>query len=1068
MSANRRKTRTGSVFGALFGAATPQQQLPDRVVLKTPEQGSGNGYPPSAGSRQTMSPQRKSRNSNAMDGSVTPVTPLQLLRLNYTADLPLQSLEEQYARALDFITKHPKAFTELQLSSLLGWLEIAKQSDASSTPRSGGPPTPSASGTPVTPLPSGTPPQMASSNCNPSTSLAAKSLLLLELTKIEPDWAAWQTPRPQSPSKKGDFVSPEGLICELHGKPFNVFLLRGLRDGLNYNSAAWLRLFVSLQGIPLVTKIFLCAIKSLEGKVHTEEGIMDRSDLLGSPNGFEFHSKPSGKEDVLKFNPSNDRCNTEAWHEVMNCTRGLTNNHVCMDGLIANQDSISRLLRALSPVFPDASKLIFEIATALCLYSNEAFNKVMKAMLNVSDSIEVNTNGMCTPKLHAKFAEFTPEQEAPGKSLELPLITLSLVNLLKITDADIDLKSHIMTFINIVLTSPMAEGSQADSSKVDSTDLRKAWLEKMLECGLLNAIAEFSDDEDNYLSHTIDIFKDSLSRCLAPTPKKKPVPSGAPPPPPPPGGRGGPPPPPPPPGMPGRPGAPPPPPMPGRAGALVDPGPKPGKKMKAFHWTKLPDTRAKQTFWDSSKNPTQKKKALDDLRKTLELTSTFESSFSMAVRKKINLNRTKEAKKTVMAMDMKRATAVGISLAKFNVPQDTIIRGIIRLDGDIFMSSENVEAIIKCIPTDDEKKVLLSLHAAGNSSKLSDAEKFCLKLLEIPNIDSRMKTFLLKFTLIDQLEDLKNIVQAHTMAVHEIKMSRTFLLLLRSTLVLGNYMNHSTRLGSALGYRMSALSKLKDIRSTDNSNSNLLHYIVKMILKARPDSKSLADEVPHVISKEIKTSLQDVASHLETIESNLMDAKYELDSPVETVKVEFNVNPEGGGSVDRVAVEIVADAYYDVMTTFVEESTVVKNDLLEAVEKCKKSFSDMVSYFGENPAALQNESEFWDIIASVTLAYKDVHNTITKQMKEEKEKEVWRQKRAKSKSIAAMGSGGVSYKPAEYKRTGYNCPIHDEPVRYERWEKPPEEQGSEEPSQVQGSKAPAGQDLPSTNGTAEV
>ena len=1051
MSANRRRTRTGSVFGALFGAVTPSPQLPEKVFLKTPDQ-NGNGsaageLASSSGQHpHTLSPsshrRSRSRNSNAMDGSNTPVTPLQLMRLNYTADLPLQSLEEQYARALDFISKHPKAFTELQLSSLLGWLEIAKQSEAAATsPRA---PTPATAGTPATPLPSATGGATPAAVAAGGTSLAAKSLLLLELTKIEPDWAAWQTPRPQSPgpagqgAKKGDFVSPEGLICELHGKPFNVFLLRGLRDGLNYNSAAWLRLFVSLQGIPLVTKIFLCAIKSLEGQEYREEAL-EVTNLLASPASPEFQgfgATPPIREEALRFNPSGDACNTEAWHEVMNCTRGLTNNHVCMDGLIANQGSIARLLKALSPVFPDASKLICEIVTALCLYSNEAYTKVMRAMLSLGDSIEVSTNGLSTPRLHSDFAAFSPDRGGGKDSLELPLITLSLVNLLKITDADIDLKSHIMTFINIVLTSPMAEGTPSDAAKVDSAALRKAWLEKMLDCGLLNAIAEFSDYEDNYLSHTIDIFKDSLSKCLAPTPKKKPPSAGAPPPPPPPpGGPGGPPPPPPPPGMPGRPGAPPPPPPPGSMGALVDPGPKPGKKMKALHWTKLPDTRAKHTFWDGTKNPTQRKKALDDLRKTLELTTTFEGSFAQAVRKKVNLNRAKERKKTVLAMDMKRATAVGISLAKFNASQDDIVRAIVRLDDSVFKSSENVEAILKCVPTDEERKALLSLHEAGNSSKLSDAEKFCLRLLEIPNIESRMKTYLLKFTLFDQLEDLKKVVQAHTMAVHEVKMSRSFLMLLRSTLVLGNYLNHGTRLGGALGYRMSVLSKLKDVRCTDSSNTNLLEYIVRMAVKNRPDSKSLSDEVPHAVSKEIQTSLQDVVSHLSAIECSLMDAKYELTAPSQDVKVDMGLVPAADADGEpRVRVEIVADAYYDVMTAFVEESTALKNDLMEAVEKCKKSFSEMASYFGENPAALQSESEFWQVIASVALAYKDVYNAVTKEMREEAEKEKWKQKRAKIKAMAALGGAGVSYKPAEYKRSGYNCPIHDEPVRYEKWE----------------------------------
>ena len=69
----------------------------------------------------------------------------------------------------------------------------------------------------------------------------------------------------------------------------------------------------------------------------------------------------------------------------------------------------------------------------------------------------------------------------------------------------------------------------------------------------------------------------------------------------------------------------------------------------------------------------------------------------------------------------------------------------------------------------------------------------------------------------------------------------------------------------------------------------MLHYIVHMILKSNHESKSLAEEMPHVTSKEIKTSLQDVAAHLSAIESSLMDAKYDLEAPSDTIKVELNV-----------------------------------------------------------------------------------------------------------------------------------------------------------------------------------
>ena len=144
----------------------------------------------------------------------------------------------------------------------------------------------------------------------------------------------------------------------------------------------------------------------------------------------------------------------------------------------------------------------------------------------------------------------------------------------------------------------------------------------------------------------------------------------------------------------------------------------------------------------------------------------FEQAFCAVVnRRRSTIAVTRAPRKSVVAMDMKRATAVGISLAKFGVSQDAILRAIMRLDESVFKSSEYVEAIIKCIPKDDERKVLLSIKQAGNMAALSDAECFCLKLLSIPSIDARMSTFLLKFTMGSQLEDLQKVVTTHTLAV---------------------------------------------------------------------------------------------------------------------------------------------------------------------------------------------------------------------------------------------------------------------------------------------------------------
>ena len=343
-------------------------------------------------------------------------------------------------------------------------------------------------------------------------------------------------------------------------------------------------------------------------------------------------------------------------------------------------------------------------------------------------------------------------------------------------------------------------------------------------------------------------------------------------------------------------------------------------------------------------------------------------------------------------------------------------------------------------------------------------------------------------------------------------MSRTFLNLLRSTLVLGNYMNHSTRLGSALGYRLNILPKIRDVRCTNGASKtpNMLAYIASRLIASRPDALSLSEEVPQVVTKEIKISLQDVASELTSIETKLGDAKYDLEASQEKVAVQLVCVPKqgqgkegkegkeggaqggtavvggiggdesGGGSVKvgeggeggkvgeggegtHIRVEIISDNYQSVMTQFIEEATSSKNELLEAVQKCKKAFTEMVSHFGENAAALQSESEFWQMITDLALSYEDIHQRITKEVREEMKKEKWRQSRAQKRQDenGEDGGGSIGRKAVAYKRDGYGFPTHDQPERYVPWEGPVGDEGKGEgKGEGEGGKQPAAQQVP--------
>jgi hypothetical protein len=58
-------------------------------------------------------------------------------------------------------------------------------------------------------------------------------------------------------------------------------------------------------------------------------------------------------------------------------------------------------------------------------------------------------------------------------------------------------------------------------------------------------------------------------------------------------------------------------------------------------------------------------------------------------------------------------------------------------------------------------------------------------------------------------------------AVAQARSSKVFKLTLRAALAAGNYLNHGTRNGAAIGFRLKNLPKLADVRSADGKSTLL-------------------------------------------------------------------------------------------------------------------------------------------------------------------------------------------------------------------------------------------------------
>ena len=80
---------------------------------------------------------------------------------------------------------------------------------------------------------------------------------------------------------------------------------------------------------------------------------------------------------------------------------------------------------------------------------------------------------------------------------------------------------------------------------------------------------------------------------------------------------------------------------------------------------------------------------------------------------------------------------------------------------------------------------------------------------QIPRVRARLANFLVKFEGQENLGWIGEVLQMHLAAHAELRASPCFAAALSEALVLGNFLNHGSRLGQAAGFRLKNLPKLQ-------------------------------------------------------------------------------------------------------------------------------------------------------------------------------------------------------------------------------------------------------------------
>ncbi|XP_029690627.1 formin-2 [Takifugu rubripes] len=256
---------------------------------------------------------------------------------------------------------------------------------------------------------------------------------------------------------------------------------------------------------------------------------------------------------------------------------------------------------------------------------------------------------------------------------------------------------------------------------------------------------------------------------------------------------------------------------------------EPPKPMKPLYWTRI-QLHAKKPVvslvWENVVEPRV------DFEEFVEL---FSKSAMKEKKKPISDTISKsKAKQVVKLLSNKRSQAVGILMSSIHLDMRDIQNAVLNMDNAV-VDHETLQALYENRAQTDElegiKKHMKSSKDKEASKPLDKPEQFLFQLSEIPNFSERVFCILFQSTFQECITSILRKVEILQSVCKTFQSSPSVLRVLGLVLAFGNFMNGGNRSrGQADGFTLDILPKLKDVKSSDNSQS-LLCYIVAYYLR---------------------------------------------------------------------------------------------------------------------------------------------------------------------------------------------------------------------------------------------
>jgi len=306
-----------------------------------------------------------------------------------------------------------------------------------------------------------------------------------------------------------------------------------------------------------------------------------------------------------------------------------------------------------------------------------------------------------------------------------------------------------------------------------------------------------------------------------------------------------------------------------------------------------------------------------------------------------------------------------------------------------------VNALISFIPTDDDMTQLKDFFDGGiDPATLGTAEQFMWPYGKIPQLSERLKCFKYMVDFVPKHNDLEPDIEILLKCSEFVKSDKRIEKILEIILHIGNFLNAgNNRLGAAIGFHLETLSKLHDTKTSDNKQT-VFEVIVEMVKDQQPEIIQFSKEVNDLLEAGARVSLQ-------TVEAELNKLVKEFDVVTKLCPTITTVDSE--------------DLFQKRFTEFVDKAKEDLSKLEATFNSANKTYSDVVTLFGEDPKIMGPEEFFfvWKTLVSRIIETNEKIDVEREKKEKERKREEQKLKREQELANKANNPASTTEAPGE-------------------------------------------------------